>query len=148
MNRKGEFLARNYIISIILFGMVSLIGYLIVADISGENTGYNIPNMTDQNFRNNYDTLSTTTIYQMQNATQSSEGLSTISTFTEVFKASFSVISLIFGSLGLVNGVFASFAQDFGVPSVIANIVFPSLLVIIIALLVFIIISSVSQGKL
>ena len=135
MNRKGEFLARNYIISIILFGMVSLIGYLIVADISGENTGYNIPNMTDQNFRNNYDTLSTTTIYQMQNATQSSEGLSTISTFTEVFKASFSVISLIF-------------AQDFGVPSVIANIVFPSLLVIIIALLVFIIISSVSQGKL
>jgi len=146
MNKRGEFLARDYVIGLVLFGCVALLLFVIIAD---QAQTYNVPNVTDDNFQSRYDTLTNATsdIYRMQNATTSSEGLSTTSTFTFLFKSTFSIISLVFGSLSLINSLFVNFAQDFGVPSIIANIFFPSLLLIIIATLIFIVVSSVSQGK-
>jgi len=142
-------LARDWIIVLVLFGAVAGMGALIVIDIADSETGYNVTNMTDENFQERYDTLTDTTtdIYLMQNATSSEEGISVFSTFTTVFKATFNVISIIFGSFSVANTVMINFADDFGVPSVIANVIFPSILVIIIAIIVFVVISSVSQGR-
>ncbi len=148
MNKKGM-LARDWVIVLILFGVITGIGALIVIDFANPETGYNVTNMTDENFQSRYDTLTDTTtdIYQMQNATASGEGISVISTYTTVFKATFNIISIIFGSFGIANTAMMNFAEDFGVPSVIANIIFPAILVILIAVIVFVVISSVSKGR-
>jgi ABC-type antimicrobial peptide transport system permease subunit len=145
-NRRGEILARDYIIVLVLFGAVCLLLSLVVQDFS---TNYNVPNMTDSNFQKNYDTFSssTQTIYQMQNASTSSEGMSTVSTYLYTFKSTFSIISLLFGSLGLINSVLVNFVTDFGVPSAIANIIVPAIYVIFVALLIFIIVGSVNRTR-
>jgi len=150
MNKKGEMLARDWIIVLILFGVVVSLGALYVADIASSDNGYNETDLIDENFQSRYDTLSETSenIYQMQNATSSGEGLSTISTFTTTFKATFSVISIVFGSFGIATDTFSNMAMDFGIPSVVANIFFGAVLVILIAVIIFVVISSVSQGKL
>lgn len=150
MNKRGEFLARDFIIILIVFGAVALIGFLVAADISSQNSGYNTPNVIDSKFSSNYDTLSDSAsrVYKMQNATSSPEGLSSVSSTIYVFRSVFSIISLIFGSVSMVNNVFVNFATDFGMPTIIANILFPAIITILLTLLIFVIISSVSQGKL
>ncbi len=150
MNKKGEMLARDWIFILVLFGAITAIGYLIVADMASSESGYNVTNMTDETFQDNYDTLSesTSTIYQMQNATTSEQGMSVLSTYTTMFTATFSIISLIFGSFGMASNTMTNFATDFGVPSILANIIFPAILVLIIVIIVFVIISSVSRGRL
>lgn len=150
MNKKGEMLARDWIIMLVLFGVIVGLSYLMVLDMASSSTGYNVSNMTDEDFQDNYDTLTetTSTIYQMQDATLSEEGTSVVSTYTTMFKATFSVISLLFGSFGMAGNVFSNFATDFGVPSVVANVVFPAILVLIIVIIIFVIISSVSRGRL
>ena len=147
-NKKGM-LARDWIIMLVIFGAITSLGFLFVADMAGTETGYNVSGMVDPDFQEDYNTLSNTStdIYKMQNATASGEGMSVISTYTEVFKATFSIISIVFGSLGIVNNVLANFAIDFGVPTAVANIIFPAILVMIIATLVFVIISAVSKGR-
>ncbi len=149
-NKKGEFLASDFILVLVLFGAVVLLAYLFIGDMASSDRGYDVPNMTDENFEDRYDTLteSSTTIYEMQNATSSEQGMTTISTFTTIFTATFSIISLVFGSIGMVNTTFSNFATDFGVPSAVANIIFPAILVIIIVIIVFVVISSVSRGRL
>jgi len=148
MNKKGM-LARDFIIILVLFGAITGVAALIVSDMADSETGYNVTNMTDENFQSRYDTLSETTedIELMQNATASGEGISVLSTFTTVFKATFNVISIVFGSFSIVNGVMVNFAEDFGVPSVVANIIFPAIFAIIMTIIIFVIISSVSKGR-
>ena len=149
MNKKGM-LARDWYVMLIVFGTISGLGYLVIADIASESSGYNIENMTDENFKENYDTMteSADDIYLMQNATASGEGMSVISTFTTMFSATFSVISIIFGSFSLADDVLTNFGVDQGVPTAIANIIFPAILAIILGLIIFVIISSISKGKL
>lgn len=149
IKNKKAMLARDWIIMLVIFGVITGLGSLFVADMASVETGYNVSGIVDPNFQENYDTLteSSTDIYKMQNATASGEGMSVISTYTEVFKATFSIISIIFGSLSIVNNVLSNFATDFGVPTAVANIMFPAILVMIIAILVFIIISAVSKGR-
>ncbi len=149
MNKKGM-LARDWVMVLILFGTITGLGYLIVEDMASSDSGYNVENMTDENFQENYDTLSDTIddVYLMQNATSSGEGMNIFSTFTTMFKATFTIISIVFGSFDMVRDTMTNFAEDFGVPSIIANLIFPAILVIIIAIIVFVIISSVSKGRL
>lgn len=148
MNKKAM-LARDFIIILVLFGAVTGISALIVIDMAGENTGYDIENMTNEKFQENYNTLTetSTTIYKMQDATMSKEGTSVLSPYTTTIQALISVISLIFGSVNVAGNTMANFAEDFGVPSAISNIFFPMMLVIVIVIIVFVIISSVSKGR-
>lgn len=137
-------------IIIVLFGAIVGLGFLVVSDVASPSNGYDVTGMVDPSFESNYNTLTNVSddIYTAQNATASGEGLSTTSTFTIVFKATFSVISIVFGSFDMVNQVFVNLASDFGIPAAVANIFFGSLLVIAIAIIIFVVISSVSQGKL
>ncbi len=143
-------LARDWVIVLVLFGLFSGIGYLIVVDIANPTTGYNVTNMTDENYQSRYDTLteSSTDIYQMQNATTSEEGMSVVSTYTTMFRSTFSIIGIIFGSFGMATTTMNNFAQDIGMDSGLANLVFGALLVIIICVIVFIVVSSISRGRL
>ncbi len=148
VNKKGM-LARDFIIILALFGGIIGIGALIVVDMASSETGYNITNMTDENFQSNYDTLSDTfdDVELMKNATTSSEGISVLSTYTTVFKATFNVITLVFRSPILIKNIFVNFAEDFNIDSGVANIMFTLILTISLAIIIFVIISSVSKGR-
>jgi len=86
-------LARDWIIVLVLFGLITGVGYLVVADISSSDKGYDIENMTNENYQSRYDTLteSSKDIYKMQNATTSEEGISVVSTYTTFFRATFNI---------------------------------------------------------
>ena len=135
---------------LVLFGLISGMGYLIIEDMASSKSGYNVTNMTDESYQERYDTLteSSSKIYQMQNATASKQGMSVISTFTTMFSATFSIIGIIFGSFGMAVTTMNNFGQDLGMSSGMANLLFGAILVIIIATIVFIIISSISRGRL
>jgi len=143
-------LARDFIIILVLFGLVTGAGYFIVVDIASSESGYDIPNMTDEEYQKRYDTLNDTStiIYKMQNATKSEKGMSVVSTFTTMFKSTFSVIGLVFGSFDMVATTMDNFGQDLGMDSSLANLVFGAILIIIITIIVFVIISSISKGRL
>jgi len=143
-------LGRDWVIVLVLFGLISGVGYFIVEDMASSSNGYDVDNMSDASYSERYDTLTNTsqTIYQMQNATSSKEGLSIVSVFTTVFSSTFTIIGLIFGSFGMATTTMSNFAIDIGMPSALANFISNGILVIIIALIVFIVISSVSRGRL
>lgn len=143
-------LARDWIIILVLFGLVSGVGYLVVVDIASSESGYNVVNMTDENYQSRYDTLteSSRNIYQMQTEAKSEEGLSVISAFTTFFSSTFGIIGIIFGSFGLATTTMANFGQDLGMSGGLSNLVFGAILVMIISTIVFIIVSSVSRGRL
>ena len=147
-NKKGM-LARDYIIILILFGSISLLGYLVVVDFAGTESGYGIDGMVDEDFQSNYDTLteSSSDIYRMRNATASEEGTSIVSTYTTMFRSTFSVISIVLGSVGMTSDTLTFFAEDFEVPSSVANVMFSAILGILITILIFVIVSSVSKGR-
>jgi len=142
-------LARDLVIILVLFGLVSGVGYLIVVDIAGPS-GYDVENMTDEDYVNRYDTLTNSTrdIRLMQNETTSKEGMSVISTFTTFFKSTFTIIGIVFGSFDMLILLMSSFAQDTGINSGLANIVAGAIMLIVTTLIVFIVVSSVSRGRL
>jgi len=143
-------LLRDFVFVLVLFGLVSGIGYLIVEDMASSKSGYDVENMSDESYTERYDTLteSSRNIYLMQNATTSKKGLSVVSTYTTMFSSTFSLIGLVFGSFGMVTTTLNNFGQDLGMSSTMANLLFGSILVIIIATVIFVVISSVSRGRL
>jgi len=143
-------LARDWIIVLILFGLISGVGYLVVEDIASSDKGYNVANMTDESYQSRYDTLteSSSKIYQMQNATTSEQGMSVVSTYTTMFRSTFSIIGLVFGSFSMATTAMNNFAQDIGLDSALANLLFGAVLVIVICIIVFVVISSISRGRL
>jgi len=143
-------LARDWIIVLILFGLISGVGYLVVEDIASSDKGYNVANMTDESYQSRYDTLteSSSKIYQMQNATTSEQGMSVVSTYTTMFRSTFSIIGLVFGSFSMATTAMNNFAQDIGMDSTLANLLFGAVLVIVICIIVFVVISSISRGRL
>ena len=122
---------------------------MIVADIASVESGYGVENMTDESYRERYDTLTDTTedIYLMQNATSSEEGLSVVSTYTTMFKSTFSVIGLVFGSFDVARLTMKNLAQDIGMDSNLANLFFGAILTIIISIIIFVILSSITKGR-
>lgn len=149
MNKKGEFLVRDFIVVLVLFGIVTGIGALIVVDVADYETGYGVENMTDKNFQERYDSLSETTknVELMQNATTSTEGLKLDSIYTEIFSGTFNIVGIIFGSFGVLFSTLSNFMSDFGVPSGLANLMAGGIFAIILSTIIFVIMSSISKGR-
>jgi len=143
-------LARDFIVVLMLFGLFSGVGYLIVEDISSSERGYDVVNMSDENYRARYDTLLDTTdnVKQMQTAASSKEGLTIWSVFTTMFSATFTVIGLVFGSIGTAILTVKNFGLDLGMSEKLINVVAGAILTILTSLIVFIVISSISRGRL
>jgi len=142
-------LPRDFIVMLVLFGLITGIGFLVVVDISSSESGYDVQNMTDAKYQTRYDTLtnSSRSIYEMQNKTTEKEGMNIISVYTTVYKATMSVISLVFGSVGMVYSVIINLGEDIGIDSALVNLVGAGLLVILISIIIFAVLSSVSKGR-
>jgi hypothetical protein len=83
----------------------------------------------------------------MGNASTSKEGLETIGGLELLFGSTRTVIQLVAGSFTITRSVFVSFTATFGIPLEIANILFGAIISIIIVIIVFVIISSLTKTK-
>lgn len=143
-NRKGQFLARDWVIALILFtGGISLM----VLMVTGLATEYDNEDIVDEAIVENYGFLDETTGLATSafDATTEKEGLSFIGSFDILFSSAFTVITLVFGSISLAGGAMAQFAIDFGIPSAVSNVIFPMFLAILTVILVFVIISTTTR---
>ncbi len=147
MNKKGEILARDWVMSIILFsGIIAL--FVISVGTMADN--YGTENITSESFSENFDKFEETTniAQEMWDKTSGEGGLSTVGTFEILFAATFGVISLIFSSVTNVISQMFSFVEYFGIPFNVGIIFFTTLLSLLFIIIVFIIISSVSRRDL
>jgi len=145
-NKKGEFLARHWFVVLILFGVFIALGGLMVSDMADN---YNEPDIEDESFADNYDTVSSTNedITQMRESVEGKSGRQTISPYITMFKSTFTAIDVVMSSFSNANAVTKNMAQDMGIPPEVANIIFPAIITIIIGLIIFVIISAVSRGR-
>jgi vacuolar-type H+-ATPase subunit I/STV1 len=148
LNKKGM-LMRDYVIMLVLFGVIAGIGGLIVSDMSSPEYGYNITNMSDPSFDSAYNRATETQqlAEQMGNASTSKEGLETIGGLELLFGSTRTVIQLVAGSFNMIRETSASMAMSFGIPLEIANLLFGAIISILIIIIVFVIVSSLTKTK-
>lgn len=144
MNKKGEWVVRDYLIALLIFSSIIALGYILLGDLA---TSYSNPNIVDSNFLNNYNKLNNNTALakSMLDSTTDSSGFDIIDAGEVLLSSTFSVISLVFGSLGVIKSQLAFVASDFGIPIQITNILFTTFLSVITISLVIIIINAINK---
>lgn len=143
-NKKGQFLARDWVIALILFSSVMALMVIIVA---GQADTYNNNAIINPKIQENYAKIDQTTEIAKSSfdATNEKTGLSFFGAFDTLFTSAFTVISLVFNSVGIAGSTMSSFAEDFGVPSQVAGVVFPMFLAIVMVIIVFVILSTTTR---
>lgn len=148
INKKG-FLARDFLIGLILFSMIFLLAF-IMAKSAGDSYGIVT---TDAEFSQRYDNLQNMTDISSDMFTNVSSGggLKLVGTFNSIFSATFKVIALILGSVSLSSRIIANGAVDLGIPNTIAypvaEIITGSIVAIITIIIVLGIVSLLSRGR-
>ena len=99
INKKG-FLPRDFVVAALLFSGMIALTVLIIAGMAAE---YDNTDIVNEDFAETYDQLDLTLqgVGTMQNSSTSNEETGFIGTFDVVFGATFTVIQLVFDSLGL-----------------------------------------------
>ena len=145
INKKG-FLTRDFVQAGILFTGIVALMVLMVGGIADE---YDNTDIVSEEFSTNYDQLTSVTdnIETIRKTTTSGSGLSFRGLFDVAFGAAFTAIQLVFSTLTLFGSVMSNFAQDFGVPKAVADILFIIGFSIITVVLIFVWLSSISRGK-
>ncbi len=145
INKKG-FLTRDFVQAGILFTGIVALMVLMVGGIADE---YDNTDIVSEEFSTNYDQLTSVTdnIETIRKTTTSGSGLSFRGLFDVAFGAAFTGIQLVFSTLTLFGSVMSNFAQDFGVPKAVADILFIIGFSIITVVLIFVWLSSISRGK-
>ncbi|MFW5889068.1 MAG: hypothetical protein ACOCUD_01675 [Bacillota bacterium] len=149
MNKQGELRAKTLIIILIMFLGICGLGFAIVTDMASDSSGYGVDNMTNSEFEEDYGDLGKVSddIYEMRNASSSKEGTSTLGT-TEVFlKGTFTIISLIWGSVEIIDDTITNLFVYMKVPTAIANVLGNIIILGLTAALTFIIINSISRTQ-
>lgn len=145
-NKKG-FLARTWVTAFITGIAIFSLCYFMVFGLATEYDNIDVINENFQRTYNKYSDLEGD-ITSMYYGIKSKEGLSVVGTFTTLFSATWGIISIILDSLLMPGAMLRQFSLDVGAPSAIANIIFTLPLIIITVIVVLVIISSISKGKL
>ncbi len=146
MNKKG-FVARDFVVAMLLLsGFLSLF----ILMVGGLADDYNNPNVVNQEFADKFNKFDENVgrTSDMFEAVSSKDGLSLIGTFDVLFSSTFSVISLIFAGVVGAGQQLAGFAEFFNVPTQVASVFFTLIFGILTALIIFIVVSSVSRRDL
>jgi hypothetical protein len=146
MNKKAQFLTRDFVIAGILFSGIVALFVLMIAGIQQE---YDSDLLTNEDFAANYDRLNTQLekIETSRTSAAAGEGLSFIGTFDVAFQSTFTVIQMVFSTLDLFGDMTGSFAEDFGFDPLVTRLVFRIALGILTAIIIFVWVSSISRGK-
>lgn len=146
MNKIG-FSTQDWVIALILFsGVFALYSLMIVS----QATTYRNVDIIDQDLMDRYDKLEqSTSIAGDAFRTVSGEGgLSLIGVFDVFFSATFGIIRLIFGSLGILELQVSNIFEDFGVNDQVTRILFRVLLSVVTVIIVWRVIGSTTRGRL
>jgi len=146
LKNKKSFLTRDFVIAGILFSGIIALWVLAIAGIQDE---YDSTLLTDEDFASKYDKLTEQTkkIETARSSAATGEGLSFLGSFDVAFQSTFTVIQMVFSTLGLFGDMTGSFAEDFGFDPTVSKIVFLIGLSILTTILIFVWISSISRGK-
>ena len=147
MNKKG-FLARDFVVVGIIFGMVIALFVILVASTANQ---YNNTDIVSPNFAKHYSTLNTN-LQQLDTsnkAVQGAGGLNLIGTFNVAFNSVFTVIAMVWDGISIYTGMAGNVAGDFNFLDQTTVLMFlGGIIAILTVYLIFIWISSVSRGKL
>jgi vacuolar-type H+-ATPase subunit I/STV1 len=148
LNKKGM-LMRDYVIILVLFSVIAGLGGLVVSDMASSDNGYNITNMSDPTFDSAYNRATETQQMagQLGNASTSKEGLETIGGLDLLFGSTRTVIQLVAGSFSMIKETAVDMTMSFGIPLEIANLLFGAIISIIIIIIAFVIVSSLTKTK-
>lgn len=146
-NRKGQFLARDWLMALVLFtGIIALATLMVTSTATEyENTG-----IIDEEILEDFGNLQDTTDIAGAafDATNKQGALTITGSFSILFQSAFTVISLIFNSMAIATSQLTSFGDFLGVPKVVTNIIFPLIISLLTIALVFIIISTTTRREL
>ena len=147
MNKKAQFLGRDWVVAVILFSGIIALGFLMVSDFA---ISYNNENIIDEDIENRYASVTETTAVADSafSAISSKEGLTLVGAFDILFASGFTVISLLLNSVFIMSASLQSFGADFGIPTAITGILFSVMISVISTILVFIVISSTTRRDL
>ncbi len=146
MINKKPFLTRDFVIAGLLFsGLVALF----VLAIAGIQDEYGSTLLTNEDFADKYDKLTEQTekIETSRSAAAAGEGLSFVGTFDVAFQSVFTIVQMVFSTLGLFGDMTGTFAEDFGFDPTVTKVVFLIGLSILTTIIIFIWVSSISRGK-
>jgi hypothetical protein len=143
LGKKG-FLARDWTISLLIFGAIVAILALVLADLA---TTYDNTDILDSSFTTSYDTFTSTksSAQSMYETLTTGGGLTVIGTANLLFQSVFTVFNLVLGSLLLPGTILKNFMVDYGVPDSIGNIFMALYVLIPTVIIVFVILSSQSR---
>lgn len=146
--QKKAWILRDFVIAGLLFSAIIALFVIAIAGVEQEYPG---SNLTSESFSTNYDKLTdiADNVEIGRNISSSGSGFSFLGTFDVVFQSTFTVIQLVFNTLGLfTDGLFQNMAEDFPIlDSTVVRIFFIAGLAIITAWLVFVVVSSISRSK-
>lgn len=149
MNKKA-FNTSQFITSGLLFTLIII---LVTLSIIGMQSSYpegNFTNIVDVDFVETYDKLSeqTETIDKMRNTSLSGEGLSFRGAFDVTFGSFFTIMQLVFGTLGLFGDMYVNLTTDFSfLDAMVVNQFFIIGLSILTVILIFALINAVGRNK-
>ena len=146
MNNKGEWFARDWIIAVLFFSGAMVLMAVVSTDMLST---YDQESKVDGQFYSKYDKFQNTTgsISTMFSSISGSGGLNPVSVTELIFASVFTIIQLVFGSIGIFNSQIANIFTDLGVPTVISYIIGPVFIGAITVTIIFIVITSTNRNK-
>lgn len=149
MNKKA-FSTSEFIVSGLLFTSMIILVTIAITGMQSNYSGGNFTNIVDDNFVDTYNKLSeqTASIDKMRNTSLSGEGLSFRGAFDVTFGSFFTIMQLVFGTLGLFGDMYVNLTTDFPfLDSMVVNQFFIIGLAILTVFLVFALINAVGRNK-
>lgn len=145
MTGKRGWVAKDFIVGMLVFVLITSLMYLMTADLS---SNYDNQNVINTSFSSHYGQVATldNKVSKMWNASTGPKSLTPVGTVLPMLQMVFTVIPIIFDSMGIVSNVFVNFGNDFGVPSQISGLVFPLLLMILSVIIIFVVINATKYG--
>jgi hypothetical protein len=149
MNKKG-FSTSEFVISGLLFTGVIIFIVLAITGMQSNYSDGNYTNIVSEDFESTYNKLSqqTQSIDTMRNTSLSGEGLSFRGAFDVTFGSFFTVMQLVFGTLGLFGDMYVNLTTDFPfLDAMVVNQFFIIGLSILTVFLIFALINAVGRNK-
>ena len=149
-SRKGM-LVRDVVIGGILFTGIIAIFVILVANMA---INYNNPNMVSQSFSQNYNKLQQLTqgangLSVSQNSVENVSGMQLQGNFDVAFSSTWIVFNMIWGTVDTFTSAGASFISDFTfLDAGVIKLLIYILISLLITIVIFNIISSVTRGRL
>lgn len=149
MNNKAEFGWKNFMIAMLLFSAIFTLFYFYANDM---DTTYGT-GIIDEEYSNSFDKFddTKTDIEDMYGEVKSGEAFTFLGIANIVLRSFVGVLQIGFGAIVDFNSVLVNFADIYGVPSVISNVLIFSIYGAIVIALVFVIINAIATrgaGKL